>query len=122
MSSLQSEIRSLVSLGDSAAGGGASGGEHSKRPSSRGASSSVTVSTKKKKSVTQTALVGPVLFDSSVEWWGGEKVNCLNWISYPLLCLLTGSCYCHGVGSSVFSSLCNFEFTIFEIKQVCIVY
>lgn len=72
----------MVSLGDSAAGGSGSGmagggagsGEHSKRSNSRGGSS-VTVPSKKKKTLSQPPAVGPVLFDSSAEWWGGEKVQ-----------------------------------------------
>ena len=56
---LQSEIRSLVTLGDSAAGGGG------------GVSWETGRGRKKRKESTS----GPQLFDNDVEWWGGEKVR-----------------------------------------------
>lgn len=68
---LQSEIRSLVTLGDSAAGGGGS------------VSWEVGKGRKKRKESTS----GPQLFDNDVEWWGGEKVGYLSYI-YHLPCCM----------------------------------
>ncbi len=75
----QSELRSLVSIGDGAAGGASSGGgggvasgEGSKRPNTRGGLSS---KKKKSSSTSQAPPLGPLLFDSSIEWWGEDKVS-----------------------------------------------
>ncbi len=66
---------SLVSMGDGAAGGNSSGnggGEASKRANTRSG-----LSSKKKKSpsTSQAPPLGPLLFDSSIEWWKEDKVT-----------------------------------------------
>ena len=55
----------------SSGGGVASGEGSSKRPNTRGG-----LSSKKKKSpsTSQAPPLGPLLFDSSIEWWGEDKV------------------------------------------------